>query len=64
MVWTWPEYSGKDFDPQLVDKLIKWGIDGIITDDPAQLNSMLAARDLPVPETFATTAGKTNNQQK
>lgn len=58
VVWTWPEYSGKDFDPQLVDKLIKWGVDGIITDDPAQLNSMLAARNLPVPETFATTGGK------
>jgi glycerophosphoryl diester phosphodiesterase len=36
----------------LVDKLISWGVDGIITDDPARLNSMLAARGLPVPQGF------------
>lgn len=52
VVWTWPENSGAAFDPVLVDKLIKWGVDGIITDDPAQLNSMLAARGLPVPQNY------------
>jgi glycerophosphoryl diester phosphodiesterase len=55
VVWTWPEHSGKDFDPVLVDKLIKWGVDGIITDDPAQLNSMLAARNLSVPVGYSVT---------
>lgn len=30
-------------------KLIEWQVDGIITDDPARLNSMLAARGIPVP---------------
>lgn len=55
VVWTWPEHSGKDFDPVLVNKLIDWGVDGVITDDPAQLNSMLAARNLPVPPTYPTT---------
>lgn len=59
VVWTWPEHSGKDFDPQLVDKLIKWGVDGIITDDPAQLNSMLASRNLPVPATYPVTGRMT-----
>ena len=52
VVWTWPENSGGAFDPVLVDKLISWGVDGIITDDPARLNSMLAARGLPVPQGF------------
>ncbi len=52
VVWTWPENSGAAFDPVLVDKLITWGVDGIITDDPAQLNSMLAARGMPVPQGF------------
>lgn len=52
VVWTWPENSGGAFDPVLVDKLINWGVDGIITDDPARLNSMLAARGMPVPQGF------------
>lgn len=52
VVWTWPEHSGGAFDPAVVSKLIDWGVDGIITDDPAQLNSMLAARGLPVPQNF------------
>lgn len=52
VVWTWPEHSGKAFDPVVVDRLINWGVDGIITDDPAQLNSMLAARGLPVPQNY------------
>lgn len=49
VVWTWPENSGKAFDPKVVQKLIDWGVDGIITDDPGQLNSMLAAREMRVP---------------
>jgi len=52
VVWTWPENSGSAFDPNLVNKLINWGVDGIITDDPAQLNSMLAARSMPVPKNY------------
>lgn len=52
VVWPWPEHSGQAFDPKLVDKLISWGVDGIITDDPAQLSSMLAARRLPTPVNY------------
>jgi glycerophosphoryl diester phosphodiesterase len=49
VVWSWPEHTGKAFDAALVAKLIDLGVDGIITDDPAQLNALLAARGLPVP---------------
>jgi glycerophosphoryl diester phosphodiesterase len=52
VVWTWPEHSGKVFDPLVVQKLISFGVDGIITDDPAQLNAMLIARGLPVPTQY------------
>lgn len=52
VVWTWPEHSGTTFDPQLIAKLISWGIDGIITDDPGRLNSMLAARGYRVPVNY------------
>lgn len=53
VVWTWPEHSGKAFDPVLIDNLISWGVDGIITDDPARLNSMLAARGYKTPKNYS-----------
>jgi glycerophosphoryl diester phosphodiesterase len=40
------------FDEALVSKLIEWGVDGIITDDPGQLISMLAARGYALPVTY------------
>lgn len=49
VVWSWPEKLGTAFDPALTAKMIDWGVDGIITDDPGRLNSMLAARGLKVP---------------
>ena len=52
VVWTWPEHSGKTFDPKVVERLITWGVDGIITDDPGQLASMLAVRGYPVPKRY------------
>ncbi len=54
VVWSWPEHSGTAFNPQLIDKLIAWGVDGIITDDPASLNAMLASRGYPTPKTYPT----------
>lgn len=44
VVWSWPERLGTAFDPKLVAKMIDWGVDGIITDDPGRLISMLAIR--------------------
>jgi glycerophosphoryl diester phosphodiesterase len=52
VVWTWPEHSGTTFDVNLVSKLIDWGVDGIITDDPGMLISMLAARNYYLPERY------------
>jgi glycerophosphoryl diester phosphodiesterase len=52
VVWTWPEHSGTVFDPELISKLIDWGVDGIITDDPGMLISMLAARNYAVPARY------------
>jgi glycerophosphoryl diester phosphodiesterase len=52
VVWSWPEQLGTAFDPAMVAKMIDWGVDGIITDDPGRLTSMLAARGLPVPPRF------------
>jgi glycerophosphoryl diester phosphodiesterase len=52
VTWTWPEHSGTAFDPALISKLIGWGVDGIITDDPGRLISMLAARGYRVPPRY------------
>ena len=49
VVWTWPEHSGTIFNTELVSTLINWGVDGIITDDPGMLISMLAARNYSLP---------------
>jgi glycerophosphoryl diester phosphodiesterase len=50
VVWSWPERLGSAFDAGLTARMIEWGVDGIITDDPARLDSMLAARGRPLPE--------------
>ena len=52
VVWSWPEKLGTAFDANLTTRMIEWGVDGIITDDPARLSSMLAARGLHVPERY------------
>ena len=53
VVWSWPERLGTAFDAKLTAKMIDWKVDGIITDDPGRLSSMLAARGLRVPPRYA-----------
>jgi glycerophosphoryl diester phosphodiesterase len=52
VVWSWPEKLGAAFDAGLADKMISWGVDGIITDDPGRLSSMLAARGQRAPNRY------------
>ncbi len=52
VVWTWPEHSGTVFNTEVVSTLISWGVDGIITDDPGKLISMLAARNYAIPARY------------
>lgn len=52
VVWTWPEHSRTVFNTELVSTLISWGVDGIITDDPGKLISMLAARNYAIPARY------------
>ena len=49
VVWSWPEKLGTAFDAKLAARMIDWRVDGIITDDPGRLISMLAARGMAVP---------------
>jgi glycerophosphoryl diester phosphodiesterase len=52
VVWSWPEKLGRAFDPTLVARMIDWGVDGIITDDPGRLMSMMAARGMALPRRY------------
>jgi glycerophosphoryl diester phosphodiesterase len=52
VVWSWPEKLGTAFNAELTAKMIDWGVDGIITDDPGRLISMLAARGLRLPDRY------------
>jgi len=52
VVWSWPDKLGTAFDAKLAARMIDWGVDGIITDDPGRLISMLAARGWPVPDRY------------
>jgi glycerophosphoryl diester phosphodiesterase len=36
-------------DPPDMERLIDWGVDGIITDYPDRLRDVMAARELPLP---------------
>jgi glycerophosphoryl diester phosphodiesterase len=36
-----------------MDKLIGWGVDGIISDYPDRLRTVMAARNMPLPAPFA-----------
>ncbi len=47
-VWGMPEReAGSDFNQKQIKKLIKWGVDGIITDRPDELQSLLVAMEPP-----------------
>lgn len=52
VVWSWPEKLGQAFDPALTTKMIDWGVDGIIIDDPTALITILRDRDIKAPPRF------------
>jgi glycerophosphoryl diester phosphodiesterase len=37
-------------DPPDMERLIDWGVDGIITDYPDRLRDVMAAKGLPLPK--------------
>lgn len=50
MVWGYPKHSGFVFNSDLMRKLINWGVDGIITDDPLKLNNILKELSYSTPK--------------
>jgi glycerophosphoryl diester phosphodiesterase len=52
VVWSWPEKRKTSFDAEMAARMIDWGVDGIITDDPRKLNALLIQRGLRVPRAY------------
>ncbi|MDD2961118.1 MAG: glycerophosphodiester phosphodiesterase [Muribaculaceae bacterium] len=52
VVWGWPEVEGSEFDYEMVNKMIEWGVDGIITDRPDILRGLLSARGYKISQGF------------
>lgn len=55
VTWGWTEKEGKDFNYPVIDKLISWGVDGIITDRPDILRGLMAANGLVLPPAYPNT---------
>ena len=53
VVWGWPEEEGTEFDYEQVNKMIEWGVDGIISDRPDILRGLMAARGFDLPKGFS-----------
>jgi len=52
VAWGWPEQEGMEFNYTQIDKMIDWGVDGIITDRADILRGILAIRGLNLPNGF------------
>ena len=52
VVWGWPEQEGTEFNYAQIEKLIDYGVDGIITDRPDILRGILVTRDSNIPSGF------------
>jgi glycerophosphoryl diester phosphodiesterase len=54
VVWGWAENDETDFNYSLMNKLIAWGVDGIITDRPDILRGIEAANGLIPPPSYVS----------
>jgi glycerophosphoryl diester phosphodiesterase len=52
VVWGWPEQEGIEFNYEQIEKLIDFGVDGIITDRPDILRGILVTKGINVPNGF------------
>jgi len=50
--WHWPEKSTAAGEPDIMEKLIDQGVDGIITDRPDILRHLMKTRNMPLPPAF------------
>lgn len=50
--WGWPEEEGTEFNYDVVETLIDWKVDGIISDRPDILRGLLSARGFNLPANY------------
>ncbi|MFZ9035322.1 MAG: glycerophosphodiester phosphodiesterase [Francisellaceae bacterium] len=55
VTWSWSEVEGVDFNYPVIEKLIDWRVDGIITDRPDILRGVEAAKGLDLPPAYPNT---------
>ena len=55
VTWSWSEAEGSDFNYPVINQLIQWNVDGIITDRPDILRGLEAANGLDLPTAYPDT---------
>ena len=55
VVWSWPRYPQPDIDIKVTEKVIGYGIDGIITDRPDIVRKLMKAQGMPLPPSCTVT---------
>jgi len=55
VVWGWPEMEKTENNYKQIEKMIDWGVDGIIVDRPDILRGILTARGYDLPKGFSIT---------
>ncbi|MDF1654335.1 MAG: glycerophosphodiester phosphodiesterase [Coxiellaceae bacterium] len=55
VVWHWPHMPAPP-NIKMMQRLMDWGVDGIITDRPDILRGLMAARHLPLAPAYVTTS--------
>ena len=52
VVWGWPEKEKTDYNTDMMQKMIDWKVDGIISDRPDRLREILALNGYEVPRSL------------
>ncbi len=55
VVWGWPEMEKTEINYKRIEKMIDWGVDGVIADRPEILRGILTARGYNLPKGFSIT---------
>lgn len=54
VVWSWPRYPQPDINIKVTERVLGYGINGIITDRPDIIRGLMAARELALPPSCTT----------
>ena len=55
VVWSWPRYPQPDIDLKITERVLGYGIDGIISDRPDIVRELMTARRISLPPSCTVT---------